>query len=196
MLGGVAAVAVVEGAEAAASAGARGRRAVEQSLFATLERGLALQEADELAEAAEEVLAAGARQGARRRTLDASVLASMLRGASGMPAGGAAGEAEEGLEATLGHAQRAGRRLYAAGPEGQWLGLGRELDVLGLSIDAEAKLAPPMRLALHTARVLRAAGLADAVGGALGERRELRRWLHDNDLSVVSSTVCLSPRTV
>ena len=86
-------------------------------------------------------------------------------------------------------ARRAGRQLYLAGPEGHFLGFGRSLEGLGLSAQAEVQLEWPSRLALRTARELRACGMADAVGGALAERRELRRWLHANGLGDLDAEI-------
>ena len=86
-------------------------------------------------------------------------------------------------------ARRAGRQLYLAGPEGHFLGFGRSLEGLGLSAQAEVQLEWPSRLALRTARELRACGMADAVGGALAERRELRRWLHENGLGDLDAEI-------
>ena len=72
---------------------------------------------------------------------------------------------------------------------------------------AEGQLEWPSRLALKTARELRACGMSDAagganpnpnpnpspnpnqVGGALSERRELRRWLHENGLGDLDAEI-------
>ena len=121
----------------------RGRRVVDASLFATLERGLALQEADALAGAAEAVLVAGRRQGARQRQLGASLLSAMLHGA--IPQGGEVG-GSEGSEAALVAARRAGRRLYSAGPEAQFPGFGQAVEQLHLSEGSEAALEWPGRM--------------------------------------------------
>lgn len=58
-----------------------------------------------------------------------------------------------------------------------------------MAFQAEGKLEWPSRMALKTARELRISGVAEAVGGVLSERRELRRWLHENGLGDLDAEI-------